>query len=136
MEKHPEIPSKLYGRWKKVINDEFGEIIDEVEENDTENERAQVTTQDEQQPQGTTGQQVPNESEAERPDRSTNPNATSSHRQPEAASAEEQNLLADYLTYGLSLNEAHEAHEAMAHEVLDRFENGQNDLRLSQLGLS
>ena len=27
MEKNPEIPSELYGRWWKVINDEFGEII-------------------------------------------------------------------------------------------------------------
>ena len=32
MEKFPESPSKLYGRWWKVINDEFGEIIDEGEQ--------------------------------------------------------------------------------------------------------
>ena len=31
MEKFPEIPSKLYGKWWKVINDEFGEITEEEE---------------------------------------------------------------------------------------------------------
>jgi hypothetical protein len=29
MEKNPEIPPELYGRWWKVINDEFGEIVEE-----------------------------------------------------------------------------------------------------------
>ena len=32
MEKHPEIPSDLYGRWWKVINDEYGEIVQTNEE--------------------------------------------------------------------------------------------------------
>ena len=31
MKKYPEIPSKLYGRWWKFINDEFGEIIEDDE---------------------------------------------------------------------------------------------------------
>ena len=27
MEKHPEIPSEIYGRWWKIMNNEFGDII-------------------------------------------------------------------------------------------------------------
>ena len=36
MEKHPEIPSELYGQWWKVISDEFGPIIEEDENEETE----------------------------------------------------------------------------------------------------
>ena len=30
MEANPEIPKEMYGRWWKVINNEYGEIIDET----------------------------------------------------------------------------------------------------------
>ena len=29
MEKHPEVPKEMYGRWWKIINDEFGEIVED-----------------------------------------------------------------------------------------------------------
>ena len=28
MEKHQDVPVELYGRWKKVVDEEFGEIIE------------------------------------------------------------------------------------------------------------
>ena len=27
MENHPEIPAELYGKWWKIVNEEYGEIV-------------------------------------------------------------------------------------------------------------
>ena len=29
MENHPEVPKEMYGRWWKIINDEYGEIVED-----------------------------------------------------------------------------------------------------------
>ena len=32
METHPEVPKEFYGRWWKIINEEYGEIVNESDE--------------------------------------------------------------------------------------------------------
>ena len=84
MEKYPEIPSEMYGRWWKVINDEFGEILKEGIEQPEENQSVQNPPTE-----------VP-----ERTETNINPH---SHKQPnygqsrERLTKDEENNLADYL---------------------------------------
>ena len=96
MEKYPEIPSELYGRWWKVINDEFGEIVEEGIEQSEENQSVQNPPTE-----------VPERSET-----NINPH---SHKQPnygqsrERLTKDDENNLADYLNLGMSIREARAA---------------------------
>jgi hypothetical protein len=99
MEKHPEIPSELYGRWWKVINDEYGAIIEE----------------DESDPQIIESSIAPPSSETRNvPERSTRndyqPTTTRDNNcQNEGLSKDEEEQLADYLHLGMTLKDARAA---------------------------
>ena len=110
MEAHRDIPPEYYGRWWKVVNDEFGEIINEDETPETENDDPQPQTQEELQPKNTANDQQPPRIEAEKSKRSTNLHERRSQQESNDSTPQEQDLLADYLAYGLSLEEAREAH--------------------------
>ena len=96
MEKYPEIPSEMYGRWWKVINDEFGEIIEEGIEQTEENQSAQNPP-------------------TEEPERNETSARSHSNKQPnygqsrERLTKDEENNLADYLNLGMSIREARAA---------------------------
>ena len=87
MESHPEIPAKLYGKWWKIVNDEFGEIIPEDGPRVTETETEATPT--------------------------NHQNAAESANDPpqvnvprERLSREETDNLADYLRIGMSIKDA------------------------------
>jgi hypothetical protein len=109
MESHRDIPPEYYGRWWKVVNDEFGEIINQDEATETEIESRQEERQDEVPAQNENVNQVP--TEAERSKRPSYSNSNVQQNPSNTPSPHEQDLLADYLAYGLSLNEAREAHK-------------------------
>ena len=104
MEKHPEIPSDLYGRWWKVINDEFGEIVPENDEAETEQMESEPSCNyiehNMNPPQAVSAsaivQQVPKEKQSE-----------VGQKLYKLTPEEEENLSA-YLGLGLTLNEARE----------------------------
>ena len=99
MEKHPEIPSEMYGRWWKVINDEFGTIIEE-----DENEVSVAQGPDAPQRNAENIQ-------------TSRPSNTQERPQPKQTelivktrlTREEENNLADYLSLGMSINDARNA---------------------------
>ena len=92
-----------------MVNDEFGEIIKEDEATETEIESRQEERQDEVPAQNENVNQVP--TEAERSKRPSFSNSNVQQNPSDTPSPHEQDLLADYLAYGLSLNEAREAHK-------------------------
>ena len=49
MEAHREIPPEYYGRWWKVVNEEFGEIINDDETVQSDDGEAEVNAQEESQ---------------------------------------------------------------------------------------
>ena len=89
MERHREIPSDLYGRWWKVINDEFGPIIEDDEENEV-------------QEQPPAQQHTRTFTETTRP-KVNNPERTLSNQ-------EEENL-SEYLSINMTISEARAAFE-------------------------
>ena len=95
MEKNPEIPPELYGRWWKVVNDEFGEIVEENEQEIQQDSQAEPQNQ-------TQGQSWPSEP--------TNNQAskTANQRKSDLSRTEEENL-SDYLQLGMSIKDAREA---------------------------
>ena len=99
MEKHPEIPSEMYGRWWKVINDEYGAIIEE------ENEDSQAKE--------SSSAQLPPETRytAEKHASNESQNATTQdkNRQKQSLSRDEEEKLSDYLHLGMTLEDARAA---------------------------
>ena len=94
MERCPEIPPELYGRWWKIINDEYGEIIEE-------------TNQDRQESENVTTESQPKEIQSQG-------NQTSSGTQISKDSTmtrEEESNLSDYLNLGMSLVDARAAYK-------------------------
>ena len=100
MEKFPEIPSELYGRWWKVINDEFGEIIEDGE---------QETDPMETEPNPNTQPREPAASSTGGPTQrnKAQPQDTNKTR----LTKEEESNLAEYLSIGMSIEDAREAFE-------------------------
>jgi hypothetical protein len=95
MEKNPEIPPELYGRWWKVINDEFGEIVEES--GNDERETVQTENQ-ETNPRKDRHQESSNYGEA----RAQKESRMSLTRR------EEENL-SDYLNLGMTIDDARAA---------------------------
>ena len=116
MENHRDIPPEYYGRWWKVVNDEFGEIVNDEDNaaDSAETERREETREDELQTPEATYNQGASTSLATGQESSTTqsvPHSTQIEGLPERPTAQEADLLADYLSYGLSLREAREAHK-------------------------
>ena len=95
MEKNPEIPPKLYGRWWKVINDEFGEIVEENEQEIQQDSHAESLYQTQRQ---------------SRPSEPSNNQATNIPNQTKSGlSRTEEENLSDYLQLGMSIKDARAA---------------------------
>jgi hypothetical protein len=99
MEKHPEIPSELYGRWWKVINDEFGAIIEEEESDLQANENSAAP---------------PSSETRNEPERSANnehqpKTSRVINSQNQRLSKEEEEQLAEYLHLGMTIKDARAA---------------------------
>ena len=90
MESNPEIPAKLYGKWWKIVNDEFGEIIQEDGPRATETEPEVTPTN------------------YQNSSKSAN-NAPQNNVPRERLSREETDNLSDYLRIGMSINDARQA---------------------------
>ena len=104
MERNPDIPSELYGRWWKVINDEFGEIItgDDQITQGAENTNPRPVSAMESEPAETQINQQQTTTHR-------NTTRTDQHRKNPRLTREEEENLADYLNLGMSINEAKEA---------------------------
>ena len=140
MEKYPDIPKELYGRWWKVVNDEYGEIVsedpspalelntdmelDNIENNEYSNSEREIEPLTTQVQTGmrskTTGNlALPRVSTSSGPNRGT------------LSRLEEENL-SDYLDLGLSITEAREQFQIEQRAAEIRFnirENKRNQTR-------
>ena len=103
MEKHPHIPKDMYSRWWKVINEEFGDII----ENKAIEEEERITIRDQEPPKSVEPQPVTtNDKQDQQPSKRTEVGDKLY-----LLSKEEEEDLAVYLDLGMSLNEAREQHK-------------------------
>ena len=111
MDSHPDIPNEYYGRWKKVIDQEFGEILPQAE-GDDQMESSHVDPEHRE-----------NEPDRDSSNKSYTANQNTSnqtniaHRNPEnqinktpitRLTEKEEEELAEYLNYGMNLAEARE----------------------------
>ena len=101
MESNPDVPQELYGKWWQAVNTEFGEIIQDQEENQ------EKTSLPETIPESNTETSSANHSSATINQRSSNNHNQASTLRSELTIEEEENL-ADYLRLGMSLTEARE----------------------------
>jgi hypothetical protein len=102
MENHPQIPAEHYGKWWKIVNEEFGEIVENVE---GVNEEEQ--THSEQVERGlTSSAQTQSKSN---PTHNTAPRPTNDQDPKENLTREEADNLADYLSIGMSIGDARNA---------------------------
>ena len=120
MEKYPDIPPELYGRWWKAVNDEYGEIVkDTAEETSSETNQnedntrftSNIATQQSRQFQQ---QEILEErGTRERPSSSFYPTNSLRNHEPQqkTLSQREEENLSDYLDLGLSITEAREQFE-------------------------
>ena len=99
MEKHPDIPSEHYGRWWKVINDEFGEIIPEGGNIEQTNEVPSTL-----EPPSANSESTSTHVDQSRTARKQNIRSTEAR-----PTREEENNLSEYLSLGMSIKEAREA---------------------------
>ena len=105
MESNPEVPPEFYGKWWKIVNEEFGEIIpDEVNQIPIE-ETPQNDSVAEAQRAPDASVPLPNQ----RPQLPTNAGSNSTQTSTERLSRIESENLADYLRIGMSIKEAREA---------------------------
>ena len=111
MEHYQTIPNEIYGRWYKVINDEFGEVIQEQagEDDAMINEQPSNTQQDSQAPtvftNETTGSLI-KKKPAFISKRNVNTTRTNTMSGVTTITRNEQDDLADFLSVGMSLAEA------------------------------
>ena len=115
MEKYPDIPEHLYGRWWKAVNDEFGEIVKDdpqvTTNNNYETYANNTDLHEERQSQQTN---IPRQMGTRQKTSSSLPQTTlSRHPEPQqnTLSRQEEDNLSDYLDLGLSITEAREQFE-------------------------
>ena len=92
METHKEISQKLYGKWWKVVNDHYGEIIEEGNEEELADQPELINSEPSNKQAPTTHQ------------RSDTTSRQSEGR--EKLTREEEDSLSDYLKLGMSIQEA------------------------------
>ena len=92
MENHKEISQELYGKWWKVVNDHYGEIIEE--ENDED-----LADQPHQSNDHPATQQAPTIQQGSE-------TTTRQSERGEVLTKEEEDNLSDYLKLGMSIEEA------------------------------
>jgi hypothetical protein len=131
MEKHPEIPSDLYGRWWKVINDEYGEIVQTNEEPIAANndQYSYLDRQDDCSGGCQTELTKTNQNESQ----PTTKPQTEVGQKLYQLSTEEENNLSVYLELGMSLNEAREQYKKEI-EVAQMRRRIRDNTRLKERG--
>ena len=131
MEKHPEIPSDLYGRWWKVINDEYGEIVQTNEEPIAANndQYSYLDRQDDRSGGCQTEITKTNQIESQ----PTTKPQTEVGQKLYQLSKEEENNLSVYLELGMSLNEAREQYKKEI-EVAQMRRRIRDNTRLKERG--
>ena len=92
MENHKEIPQEIYGKWWKVVNDHYGEIIEEGNEEEQTDQPELLNPQP-------SNQQAPTI-------RQSSESTTKHNEGAEKLTKEEEENLSDYLTLGMSIEEA------------------------------
>ena len=100
MENNPQIPEEMYGKWWKIVNEEFGEIIPGAENKAQGTDGRENETSEEQEVVQTTYKVQANQSRKEN---------SSLTAQRERLSREENYNLTDYLRIGMSVDEARAA---------------------------
>ena len=127
MESHPDVPPEFYGKWWKIVNDEFGEIIPK--------EQAQNPTEESTQGQNVNQAQMGSEPSGpllnQRSQHSTSTSFTNTQPR-ERLSRDKTDNLADYLRIGMSIKEAQNAFkkEVEMAELKQRIrESKRNELR-------
>ena len=106
MENNPEIPPEFYGKWWKIVNEEFGEIIQDNESRPQEEEEEQTLRVEEE----TEGRIQPNQNQTQTRTNQRQPRSDGGTRDSEdRLSKQETDNLADYLRIGMSITEAREA---------------------------
>ena len=115
MEKYPDIPEELYGRWWKAVNDEFGEIVkDDPKETTNDNYKTYANNIDAQEERQSQHTDIPRQTGTRQKSSSSLPQTTMSHHsepQQSTLSHQEEENLSDYLDLGLSITEAREQFE-------------------------
>jgi hypothetical protein len=111
MEHYQSIPNEIYGRWYKVINDEFGEIIQEqVDQDDTRIDEQPTNTERDSETPTTSAITAPRSLIQKKPafisKRTVNTTRTNPISDAPTITREEQDNLADFLAVGMSLAEA------------------------------
>ena len=111
MEHYQSIPNEIYGRWYKVINDEFGEIIQEqVDQDDTRIDELPTNTERDSETPITSTNAAPRSLIQKKPafisKRTVNTTRTNTISDAPTITREEQDNLADFLAVGMSLAEA------------------------------
>ena len=110
MDNHPEIPPEFYGRWKKVIDQEFGEVQPQLEPhaerdpNWVEQEDDQPNQADESSTRPSTELTSANPTQQSQPE----PTRTRNLRPINRLSNEEEEELAEFLNFGMTVAEARE----------------------------
>ena len=114
MESHREIPPEYYGRWWKVVNDEFGELVEQQDEQTTAGSEGQDLG-------GEDDTDIPPETENTRSEISKNQTERQTEQRQQQSQAgaryeraridnDEEDLLSDFLSFGMSIDEARQAH--------------------------
>ena len=99
MENHKEISQELYGKWWKVVNDHYGEIIEEGNEEE-------LADQPELSNPEPSNQRAPTIHQRSEAATRHNETATRHNEGAEKLTKEEEENLSDYLTLGMSIEEA------------------------------
>ena len=100
MENHKDIPQEMYGKWWKVVNEHFGQIIEEGNENEMAEEETESNQAQQNQP--------PNQNQSSNQDLRRHEASGPNPKRPERLSREDEENLSDYLKLGMSITEAKE----------------------------
>ena len=111
MEKNPDLPKEIYGRWWKVVNDKYGEITEGAEQQERTDIDESESNYVQHYTQATRSQPEPTRQEwckepIQTQEKSKNPQSTKS-----VMTSKEEEELSDYLDMGMSISEAREMYQ-------------------------
>ena len=130
MEKNPEIPSHLYGRWWKIINEEYGEIVEE-------DETVQLSRNESSNAPSTDVIVLENQHSAETQEsvalQTTSKSKKATGSKLYQLTREEEDNLSGFLGMGMSLNEARN-HFQKEIEVAEMRQKMRENARMNERG--
>ena len=107
MEKNPDLPKEIYGRWWKVVNDKFGEINANTDSSEQDNLNEVLESYVNQNSEASNIGQTPTIQESD----PTTQIPTKNRQKKAAMTAREEEELADYLDMGMSISEARDMYQ-------------------------